>query len=111
MVDLAVWLPYARPEGGTGAEIVRGAQSYHRLWSIFLCLLILLVVFGTSGIIMFIIGFIIGRVFGYWCTHRLGGITGDLMGACSEIVETSLLLVGAVYGDHFFFRAGLGIML
>ncbi len=110
MVDLAVCLPYARPKGGTGAEIVRGAKSYHRLWSIFLCISILLVVYGTSGVIMFIIGFIISRIFGYWCTRRIGGITGDLMGACSEIVETSILLAGAVFGDHLFVRAGLGIM-
>ncbi|HDY89088.1 MAG TPA: adenosylcobinamide-GDP ribazoletransferase [bacterium] len=98
MVDLAVWLPYARSEGGTGAEIVREAQTNHRLWSMLSCILILLAVLGITGIAVFIIGFIIGRLFGYWCNNRIGGITGDLLGACSEIVETSLLLIGAVFG-------------
>lgn len=41
------------------------------------------------------VGWMVARSFGLWCRHRIGGITGDLIGACSELVETAVLTVGA----------------
>jgi cobalamin synthase len=36
------------------------------------------------------------RLFGFWCRRRVGGITGDLLGAGSVLTETAVLFIGAV---------------
>ena len=99
IIDLAVWLPYARPEGGTGERLVKQACWKHRLWGLIFSIVLLIVFTGPGGVIFLGFGWGIARILGLWFRRRLGGITGDLMGACSEIVETSLLFIGAVFGD------------
>lgn len=99
IVDIAVWLPYARPEGGTGAALIRGANTIHRLSSMIVCFVLIILLTGPGALVVFFIGWIIGRAFGFWCRRKIGGLTGDLLGACSEIVETSLLLIGAAWGN------------
>jgi adenosylcobinamide-GDP ribazoletransferase len=110
IIDLAVWLPYARSKGGTGERLVKHACWKHRLWGIIFSIVLLIVFTGPGGVIFLGIGWGIGRILGLWFRRRLGGITGDLMGTCSEIVETSLLFTGAVFGDSIITFAG-GVFL
>ncbi len=98
MVELAVWLPYARPEGGTGATIVEGAKRWHRAFSLLVALAILLVLAGAAGAQALVVGWLLCRVFGYLCKQRVGGITGDMLGAGSELVETLILALAALPG-------------
>lgn len=100
IIDLAVWLPYARSEGGTGERLVKQAGWKHRLWGLIFSIVLLVVFTGPGGVVFLGVGWGIARILGWWFRRRLGGITGDLMGACSEIVETSLLFLGAVFGDN-----------
>jgi len=100
IVDLAVWLPYARPEGGTGSGVAGEARTVHRAVSMLICLAVLVFLFGLSGCLMLAAGLAAGRLFGLWCRSRIGGITGDLMGAASEIVETAMLFAGAAWGTE-----------
>ena len=93
MVDLAVALPYARKEGGTAAAIVGDARPWHRV----VCgVSALALVIGVSGVAALALGWLIAAAFGRWCRRRVGGATGDLLGAASEIVETAVLLAAAL---------------
>lgn len=97
-VELAVSQPYARSEGGTGAPFVEDARFSHSLWGIFSSAILLLVFFGPAGLILLGIGWLICKLFGLWCFSRVGGVTGDLLGACSEIIETTIFILCAVFG-------------
>ncbi|MFO7958020.1 MAG: adenosylcobinamide-GDP ribazoletransferase [Candidatus Brocadiia bacterium] len=94
-VELAVWLPYARPEGGTGGVFVNDARLSHYLWSVGSAWLILCATLGPVGPVALGLGWLVVRLYGVWCRRRVGGVTGDLLGAGTEIVETTVLLVAA----------------
>ncbi len=91
MVELATCLPYAREEGGTAGPFVDGAQPRHRLYTWLLSLSLLLIINGLAGVTLLMGGWIGCRLLGFWFDRRVGGVTGDLLGACSEIIETGVL--------------------
>ena len=94
-VEMAVSLPYARAEGGTASAFVAEAKLSHRLLALVTAAAIMGSLFGVSGALAMSVGWICCTVFGAWCRRRYGGATGDLLGACSELVETALLLGAA----------------
>jgi adenosylcobinamide-GDP ribazoletransferase len=96
MVELAVTMPYARQEGGTAAPFVNGARPWHRFVSLGLCALVTCGICGpAAGSAIVVCGWVICRIFGWWCKRKISGITGDTLGACGEIVETAILFAGA----------------
>ncbi len=95
MVDLAVRLPYARAEGGTAATLVEHARPHHLAVCGVSALAVVIAVSGPAGVGAMALGWLIAGVFGRWCRRRIGGVTGDLLGAANEIVETSILLLAA----------------
>ncbi len=94
-VELAYSLPYARINGGTGASFVGGAQRRHRLLAWLLGLAILAGL-GPYGLLALVPGLVVVLILGYWFKRRLGGVTGDLLGASSELGETVVLLFLAI---------------
>jgi adenosylcobinamide-GDP ribazoletransferase len=98
MVELSVWLPYARPEGGTAGPFVNNARTRHRLLAPALAVILLLAFSGWAGLVLLAAGFTVCRFLGIWFHRRVGGVTGDLLGACCEIVETGLLFSCATAG-------------
>jgi len=99
-VDLAVMLPYARAEGGTAAAFVLGARSGHRLAALGLALALGLAAVGPWAAAALAAGVILDLAFGLWCCRRVGGVTGDLLGAASELVETAILVACAAPGTR-----------
>lgn len=99
-VELACTLPYARSEGGTGASFVTNATAVHRFgaWGLALLLLALL---GPAGPVGLIVGVGVAKLLAVGFRRRVGGVTGDLLGATSEITETVLLMAAAVPGTLF----------
>ena len=96
-VDLAVAHPYARAEGGTGSAFISEAdqdQWRPAFWSA-LVLVILIGGFSWRPIVTLLLATVVGRAFGRWCKAKVGGVTGDLLGASSEITETLVLMLGA----------------
>ena len=89
-VVLASWLPYARAEGGTATAFVEGAGWPH-----------LFVALGSSFIfLLYPVGFEWPRALflmasalastlalGLLSRRKIGGVTGDVLGACSELTE------------------------
>jgi adenosylcobinamide-GDP ribazoletransferase len=100
MAELASTLPYARAEGGTAAPFVNNARPVHRFVALGVAAILSIVLVGPlAGAVAFCIGWIACRLFGWWCRRWLGGVTGDVLGACNEIVETGILFAGAFYGS------------
>ncbi len=110
IVDVAFWLPYARPEGGTGAAFVREARPWHLAAALLSAAFLLLIGWGVAGLAALAVGWAIARSFGLWCRRRVGGVTGDLLGASSEIVESVVLVTVALLGPdatHLWSGGGL----
>ena len=110
--DLAVRLPYARLGGGTAASVVTDSRPVHRIAALSISVLLTASLFGLPGLAALIIGLAATAWFGHGCRRRLGGVTGDLLGACCELIETLILLIyagladkpGILLGWHLFSR-------
>jgi adenosylcobinamide-GDP ribazoletransferase len=96
MVQLACFSPYARPTGGLGEPFVRGIRPEHHIMALLLALCSVLLFSGLRGVY---IGVLIGLgTFGLqvYFRHRLGGITGDVLGATNELSEAVVLLLATM---------------
>ena len=89
------YLPYGRPQGGTGSVCFQKPPRLKDGWGLLLAALLALLA-GLQGVVLILvfIATVAVGVFGYW--RRLGCITGDMMGALIEICETTMLLAAAV---------------
>jgi adenosylcobinamide-GDP ribazoletransferase len=99
-VDLAAVFDYARPEGGTGAAFVTEATKDQRTPALWTTLVLVLVCggFAWRPVVAMFLAAGLGRLFGSWSRRKTGGITGDILGAASELTETAVLFLGASMG-------------
>ena len=99
-VDLACTFDYARTEGGTAAKFVEGAGWRQLAPALVVCLATLILLARPQWLFLLILPacWLATRLFGMWCRRRIGGITGDLLGACSELVETGVVFAGSFMG-------------
>jgi adenosylcobinamide-GDP ribazoletransferase len=89
-----VTLPYARPSG-TAAASVQNARPRHLAVALTLCALLLLPA-GLRFLLLLPAGLLCAYWWGLYCRRRVGGITGDLLGATNELVEITVL-TGALF--------------
>jgi adenosylcobinamide-GDP ribazoletransferase len=96
-VVLAVSCRYLRGQEGTGAVFMEHAGERELLIASGSLIAVALVLFGLQGIFMiFLLGISAMLLIKYF-EMRLGGVTGDVLGASSELIEVfSLLMVLAV---------------
>ena len=105
MVELMTTMPYARPGGGTARPFLEGVSQQQRIWSHCMTLGVCLF-FGPAGIALLVLGWIV-TVFLRTCFKKsFGGITGDLLGATNELVETALLMACALPGEKLLALTG-----
>lgn len=90
---------YARPEG-TGKSMIENIKPMHILVCIILCSGMLAIFFGKDAAILVPILLFLGVITAERCTKRIGGITGDVLGAANEMGEMlflfALLVIYAV---------------
>jgi adenosylcobinamide-GDP ribazoletransferase len=97
-IFLSCFHPYARPGGGLGAALVQGTGKKELFWaSLFAWVpVVLLERFLGVGVILVVLVwvFFCGRYF----FKKIGGVTGDVMGAVIESSEllAMLVIIGAV---------------
>ncbi|MHB9075653.1 MAG: adenosylcobinamide-GDP ribazoletransferase [Desulfobaccales bacterium] len=99
MVLLAYLSPYARPEGGLGRAMTLGVSRRVLACASLSAGALSLAILGVPGLVIFAVA-----GFGVWLgslyfQKRLGGITGDILGAANEVLEV-LVLTGALLLGH-----------
>ena len=92
-VQLAAWFDYARSGYGTGQAFVRCTGRRESAISTLITAVILLIIFGIGGLMPLLVIAIFTALFGLFFKMRLGGVTGDIMGAACEMSEAVVLLV------------------
>jgi len=89
---------YIRGEGGTGLVFVDHVGDSELLRASLTILLAVLVLFSFKGVLLAALLLLFAGLLMHYFERRLGGVTGDVLGAATEIVEVfSLLLVLTLY--------------
>jgi cobalamin 5'-phosphate synthase/cobalamin synthase len=83
---------YARDEGGTGKIIIENVKMRHALYSSFIPGILIFLFCGIKGILIFSTVFFVVIFFVSYMKKKLGGMTGDTLGALNEISELTVLL-------------------
>ena len=91
-LPLGYFLPYAREGSGLGAAMASGARRFELVGATLLAAALSLVFPMRFGLLSW--GFVLlsSVVIGYIAHRRLGGMTGDVLGANVEIAEASVLV-------------------
>lgn len=92
VAELTATLPYARSGPGTAAPFVQGATGRRRRTALLIGFTLCLAC-GIPGILCFALGWVGTRLFALHCRRSFGGVTGDLLGALNELLETGLLFL------------------
>ena len=96
MVQLACFSPYARATGGVGEPFVRGIRLEHHIGALLLALGIALLFGGLRGVCIGVLVSLATLGMQIYFYQRLGGITGDVLGATNELNEALVLLLATV---------------
>jgi adenosylcobinamide-GDP ribazoletransferase len=83
---------YARDEKGTGQIIIENLNLKHALLSSFIPGILIFLFCGIKGIFVFFIAMVVSIMFTSYVKRRIGGMTGDTLGAVNEISELTVLL-------------------
>ncbi|MGD8372809.1 MAG: adenosylcobinamide-GDP ribazoletransferase [Syntrophobacterales bacterium] len=108
-VELMVRLTYARGEG-TASLFVQNAKG-SQLAAALVITLFAAIFYGPLGLFILALAEAMTWIYGTWCRKHMGGITGDLLGACNEIIEVVLLVLVAAPGGVVMNYTGWGWMV
>jgi len=96
-VALAGVCRYIRDEGGTGGVFVDNVGEREMLIATATLTIAAVILFGLKGLLLILLLGGVGMTLWRYFESRLGGVTGDVLGAATEIVEVvSLILVLAL---------------
>jgi len=96
MAWTCVLFPYSRDNGGKAFLFFSGKKSGIALGAVTVSFLaVTFFIVGTVPLVVaFCVALLPAELFLIYCMHRIGGITGDCLGAVNEISELTLLAAG-----------------
>ncbi len=83
---------YARDEGGTGKIVIENVKIRHALFSALIPGILIFLFCGIKGIFIFFTVFIVVALLVSYIKKKIGGMTGDTLGALNEVSELTVLL-------------------
>ena len=92
-VFLATCSSYVRNEGGTGSVFVEHVGQAELLRATLTLVLAGLVLFSFKGLLLLALLLVFAALLLHYYERRIGGVTGDILGASTEFVEVFSLLV------------------
>jgi len=95
LVFLLFMFPYARPSG-KGKTFSEGINLKIFITATVFPLSCAVIFFGISGIWVMVFAMLIAFLFGRFIVKKVGGITGDSLGASCELVEAAVLFLIAI---------------
>jgi len=92
------WLPYARADGGTGKAFAGGVSRPGLLAAAAFTAVLTLALWHRAAPVAWAAAALVGLLLAGWFRRRLGGITGDTLGATNQFCELAcyLALLGAM---------------
>ncbi len=87
-----VIFPYARKEGGLADPFFNSVTWGAACWSIAVLFLWAWIFGGYLGLFAALLATGVSFLFGFWSNGKIGGITGDTLGATCELAETTIVL-------------------
>jgi adenosylcobinamide-GDP ribazoletransferase len=96
MVLLGRRLPYARADAGLGRALTDHVRDRDVWEATALALLITILLGGWSGIVSLVVTLALTAGVGFVCWRRIGGVTGDALGANAVLCETMILIASVV---------------
>jgi adenosylcobinamide-GDP ribazoletransferase len=96
LIHLAL-LPYVRPEGGLAGIFHRNRSRIHALWALVFLLAAGGLAGGLPGLIAGVMSFLAALLLAAYSFRRIGGLTGDTLGAACELTELSPAFVAAAW--------------
>jgi adenosylcobinamide-GDP ribazoletransferase len=95
-LPLARWLPPARDHGGQGARIAQRLSTTSLIFGT-ICMVVLVgAARGLAAVPLVAVAAGATALTGAYFRHRIGGVTGDCLGATCQITELAVYLAGAV---------------
>jgi len=91
MVFLAYLSPYARSEGGLGQAMTTGVTGRVLLGATLSALALALLTFQAGGLFLLAAAAAATWLLSIYFQKRLGGVTGDVLGAANEVLEILML--------------------
>lgn len=84
---------YAREGSGTGLIIIGNIKLRHVLFSSFIPGILIFLFCGIKGIFIFLLALIVTVLLTSYVKKKIGGMTGDTLGAVNEVAELTVLLL------------------
>jgi adenosylcobinamide-GDP ribazoletransferase len=92
-LPLAAALPYARADGGTGRPLAQDLGGWRAVGGVAVATVLSVAVLRLDAVAAIACAAVVATAVGCLARSRLGGITGDVMGAAVELTGTLALVV------------------
>jgi adenosylcobinamide-GDP ribazoletransferase len=95
-LPLAYWLPPARQEDGQGALVAQKTSTTSLIVGTVCAVLMVSVACGIAAMSMIAVACGVVAMTGAYYRRRIGGITGDCLGATCQVTECAVYLTGVI---------------
>ncbi|HLG56553.1 MAG TPA: adenosylcobinamide-GDP ribazoletransferase [Vicinamibacterales bacterium] len=95
-LPLMHWLPSARSDDGQGARVARKTSTTSLVIGTVFAVIIASAACGVTALLMIAVAGGVAALTGAYYRRRIGGITGDCLGATCQLTEAAVYLAGVV---------------